>query len=542
MNNNAITQATNPSFLYTLELVFFTLMINVLGLALPVAILQIYDRILPNNGVSTLFAICSLVIGAVIAESILKYLRDHTVAHFTARYEYHTTNKIVDNLNRQDIQVYNRTGVGKNINSLTSVDRIKNVNRVKMLVSYSDLPFVFIYGAVIWLVGGALVLAPIAVVSLYLILSIIVGFKTESAEEKSAVTTQASHNFIVQAVSGIRNIKSLSCERQMVNRYERLKRAHVVSDNQSERTNALFSNLCNFFSQVMIVSVVTLGAILYFEGAVTIGAIAASTLIAGRMIAPIQTNFNLFLERRKLAGDIAELKKVLEEAEENRTLKIKDTKTPTLKIENISFDKNNVAIIENFSKTLRVGESIAISGRNGSGKSIIGKLIAGQMRPNSGVVTLNGADVSQLNYKSLASGIAYIPQQGALINGNIIDNITMGDARLRGKAYQVCEELGLNDAISTFPRGYDEIIGDSLHGKIQNSILQKVAIARALTLAPPVIVFDECNSQFDEKSNQLLLEALKRRKQNHILVIISQIPEFINIADRYHCTHKVDIV
>ena len=71
----------------------------------------------------------------------------------------------------------------------------------------------------------------------------------------------------------------------MVNRYERLKRAHVVSDNQSERTNALFSNLCNFFSQVMIVSVVTLGAILYFEGAVTIGAIAASTLIAGRMIA-----------------------------------------------------------------------------------------------------------------------------------------------------------------------------------------------------------------------------------------------------------------
>ena len=83
---------------------------------------------------------------------------------------------------------------------------------------------------------------------------------------------------------------------------------------------------------------------------------------------------------------------------------------------------------------------------------------------------------------------------------------------MRGKAYQVCEELGLNDAISTFPRGYDEIIGDSLHGKIQNSILQKVAIARALTLAPPVIVFDECNSQFDDKSNQLLLEALRRKQ------------------------------
>ncbi len=542
MNTNTISQATNPSMLYTVELIFFTVMINVLGLALPVAILQIYDRILPNNGVSTLLAICSLVIGAVIAESILKYLRDHTVAHFTARYEYHTTNKIVDNLNRQDIQVYNRTGVGKNINSLTSVERIKNVNRVKMLVSYSDLPFVLIYGGVIWLVGGSLVLAPLAVVSLYLVLSIVLGFKTQVAEEHSAATTQASHNFIVQAVAGIRNIKSLACERQMVNRYDRLKKAHVRSDNKSERTNALFSNLCNFFSQLMIVSVVTLGAMLYFEGALTIGAIAASTLIAGRMIAPIQSNFNLFLERRKLSGDIKELNRVLEEADENRQLKIRDTKNPTLKIDNINFNKNNVAIIENFSKTLRVGESIAISGRNGSGKSIIGKLIAGQMSPTSGAVTLNGADVSQLNYKSLASGIAYIPQQGALINGNIIDNITMGDTRLRGKAYQVCEELGLNDAIATFPKGYDEVIGDSLHGKIQNSILQKVAIARALTLAPPVIIFDECNSQFDAKSNQLLLAALKRRKQHHILIIISQIPEFINIADRYHCTHKVDIV
>jgi ATP-binding cassette subfamily C protein LapB len=516
--------------------IFASFLINLLSLAMPLVILQVYDRIIPNQAYGTLTLLIAGLAFALVLDAMLRVIRAYILGWSGARFEHLMSNAAVGRLLHADSAAYERDASGIHLARINAIDTLREFHSGQAKALLVDLPFVALFLLLIWFVAGSLVLVPIALLGLLGLASVALAKRLKGALKNRNRIDEHRHNFIIEVLDGIHTVKGLSMEAPMQRRYERLQESAAMATYDTALLSNLAQGLGALFSNVTLVAVAAAGALYVVAGNLSIGGLAACTLLAGRIMQPVLRAAGLAtqLESVAIATDrVAELFRIPREAGGD----IQDLPeiTGAIEFRNVSYrhDQDGKDVLRDINLKIEAGEMIAILGGAGSGKSTLLSLMTRMALPTKGEVLFDGVSTANLDPEKLRGRISYLAQSPVLMRGTIMENLALfrkGEAI--DDAMKAGHLLGLDKVVNLLPRGYDTMVGDGAAGNLAAGVIQSIANARALAGDKPVILFDEAQMGLDVKSDQELNKALVHLKGKATVVLVTYRPSLIGLADR----------
>jgi ATP-binding cassette subfamily C protein LapB len=519
------------------DLLVTSLFLNILSLALPIALLQVYDRIVPNSSFQTLALLVIGVLSALALEALLRIGRSYATGWSGAQFEHRMGNTAFGRLLGAGLLNVQRKGSGVLLEQMSSLKSIKEYYGGQAATSLLDLPFVFIFLGVIWYLGGVIVLVPVTVLVIFAIVASRTGLKLRAAIEEHSTANDRKLNFIIEVLGNVHTVKSMAMESLMMRRFERLQETSAASSYHMAQRNAAAIAQGSFFSQITMVLVSSVGALLVMDNTLTIGQLAACTLLAGRAMQPLQRVVGLWTRFQTIQLGRERVREILSlPTTDGANLPPLPDITGRLTLRDVHFrySPEEGEILRGIDLDIAPGQCIGVVGANGSGKTTLLSVVMGVLPPSQGQVLVDGMDLMDFDSSSFKRQIGYLPQEGELFKGTILENISMFDPEYREAALRAADNLGLTEVVAALPMGFETIVGDGAYDTLPTGLRQRVCIARALLHDPQIILFDEANSSVDKVGDTYLMAALDRLKGNRTMIVISQRPSLLRMTDRVY--------
>ncbi|MDH3662387.1 MAG: ABC transporter transmembrane domain-containing protein [Alphaproteobacteria bacterium] len=506
---------------------------SILTLGLPISVLQVYDRVLPNQSMSTLGVLVITLIFVVIMDAILKTFRGQLLSWTAAKYEYQLGSALTSALLNARLDLLEHDGPGTQSRRLAAIDNLKGFYCGSAATAVFDLPLVVISLALVTLIGGWLVVIPLALTAVFLLIGWWIGNRLHAVLSDRNVNDDRRQNFLVELFSGIDSVKALVLEEQMRRRYERLLDGAGPLVYRAAKLTAVVRGMSDAFAQMMVVAVASAAAWFVIRGEMSLGEMAACTLLCGRTLQPTLQTLGLWsqyqttrIARKQLAAGLSlpaqasgcvqpELKGVLE-------------------LSGVGYlhPKTRTTIFEDLDLHAEPGEIVGIRGGDGSGKSSLVQIIMGMVSPDRGEVRFDGMPISEIDLRSLRSQIGVVGERAPRFNGTLMDNLTL----FQGEDVAVDEAellriLGIDEAVAKLAQGYSTRIHAGATDASE-SLLQRVGIARAILNRPKILILDEANNSLDQEGDRHLAELLVHLKGRMTVLLITQRPSLLAIADR----------
>jgi len=515
-------------------LIISSLFINILSLAFPIMLLQIYDRIIPNVAIYTLISLTIAVIIALSLEVILKTLRSWINLWIDARFEHNTNYEMFSKMLNAKTKNYDQSGIGFYLECFNCIRTLKDFYSNQLIVSLLDLPFILIFIGLVYYIGNYLVLIPLLFCGLMILFIKTFNQKLYDHVHAKRESDDKRINFIIAALTGIHSIKSMALEMQMLRRYERIQEITCHHDHKLSLNNAMASLISNNMTQFATVLILIFGANMVIHANLTIGGLAACVLLTNRILQPISRITGVFSKFQNVQVAQKRLQKIEHLPQENIQA-LSDI--PIIKGEIVLTDvyfhyDDQTTLLEGINLTIKTGEIIGIDSASLSGKTSLLWLIMGVLQPLAGKICIDGQDINQFNPQSLREQIAYIPQKSTLFNGTIMENITLFRTSLIDKAKNITAEIGLDADIHKLPKGYETSIGKLSVELLSQGFRQRIAIARAMIDEPRIILFDEANSMIDSHSDTLLKSIFKLQRGHRTIILVMKTPDLTKLADK----------
>ncbi|MBK8907632.1 MAG: ATP-binding cassette domain-containing protein [Rhodospirillales bacterium] len=519
----------------TADLLSCSVLINVLSLAMPLALLQVYDRIIPNTATSTLALLMTGVITALVLEVLLRMGRDYLNGWKGAQMEHGLSCAAVQHLLRAELEELEHDGAGVHLNRLQALSALREFYAGQAIVILCDLPFSILFLCAVGYLAGTLVLVPIAIMIVFVVAALIVGNRLRASLAERMNADDRRLNFIVEVLQGVHTVKSLAVENLMLRRYERLQESAAAHQHDVAQHSASALGVGVLFSQLTLFGVVGLGAIIAMNGGLTVGGLAACTLLSSRAMQPLQRAVGIWTRFQKVRLARARIAKIFALQQENRNAGAAPAKlTGAIELRDVSFRYPGAEqdVIAGATISIEPGETIAVLGGNASGTTTLLFLMMGLLRPRAGTVLIDGFDMASIEPALVRGQIAYLPQHVTLFDGTIADNITMFRPELAARVREVAERVGLDDPVAHMPLGYGTRIGYGADDQLPRGIRQQIGFARALINDPVMLLFDKANMGLDRRHDELLRRLLEKLKGEIVQVLVTHRPSFVALADR----------
>jgi ATP-binding cassette subfamily B protein len=510
--------------------------INLLALATPLVMLQVFDRILSRGSLETLTLIVTGATVAIALESLLRVLRSHLSAWSAAQFEHRAMTGVVSRLLAMPLHQFERSGSGAHQDHFKSAQSLKSYYSGQTFQQIIDLPFVLFYIGVVALISpwiGLLLLGG------YLLFALLVLSLGSSHRQRTVARTQADlrrGNFLVETLANIHTLKSMSMEALMLRRYERLQETGARAMADLAHALDMASGIGTLFSPLMTMLTVALGAYLVIDGQLTTGELAACTMLGFRSLAPIQRLGAIWARHQQesvMRDDLSQIMTGPALAQTSAPA-VAPPSHQGLVLDNISYQFPGASgeLLSGASLRIAPGECLVIHGDNGSGRTTLLHLLGGLIQPSRGQIRLDGQDLQAIDKDVLHQRIAYLPQRTQLFEGTLLENITLFDARRTDTALALARTLHVDEFVAKMPRGWDSQVGDAASEALPPGHRQRIAIVRALSAAPDIILFDDATTAVDAAGEAWVLDYLQSLKGKHTLVIVSQRPSLQRLADR----------
>ena len=538
-------KAWNATAHVVVSILLASLLINILSWAFPLTLLQIYDRIIPNVAMNTLVLLVTGVGIALILEALLKIARSYVGAWADVKFEHIVGNRAFQRVLGSSMLEFEREGSGKHMKQLNSMGTLRDFYAGQAIVSLVDLPFVVVLLALIAYISGWLVLVPIVMIGIFLYITVRNAKRLKAILDARQDQDNRRSSFIIETLSNIHTVKSVTMEAQMQRRYERLQRNSSVNNHNLSLAGARSMGVGMTASQLTIVAVVAFGSLLVMHGDLTIGGLAACTLLSGRCLQPINLAVGLWsrLQAIKIARE--DLEEVLNtEQESPPNLPDMPDFKGEVEFQNVSFRYADDAewIVRDVNLKIASKEIISITGEGLGGKSTLMWLLMGMLKPEKGKLLLDGQDALKFHASSYRQKMAYLPQQGVLFNGTIMENLTLfDDERNHNRAIAAAKAVGLSDVIEHLPDGYETQAAGQAVEVLPRGVNQRIGIARALLSKPSVIIFDEANAAMDMQSDAIIRAMLKKVIGKCTIILISHRPSILELAQKHYVMEKGQI-
>ncbi len=509
---------------------------NFLSLATSIFIMVVYDRVLPNEAIESLIALTIGVGLALLFDFLIKSLRAGFIDRAGQRADIEMGRRIFDQL--LDMQMRARKGsTGAMASTLREFETLRDFFTSATLVAVVDLPFIFLFVFVIYLIGGPLALVPAIAVPVVLIVGIAVQPVLARLAEQSFSEGQSKQGVLVETVSGLETIKAVGAARRMRARWEDAIARQSDHGLKSRAVTQFAINATAFTQQAAQVMIVFYGVFLITAGTVSMGALIACVILTGRTLAPLaqlaQTMTRLNQARTSYRS-LDALMQADSERPEGKSWISRPRLDGEITFENVHFaypDQRQDAL-SGVSFTIKPGEKVAILGRIGSGKSTVARLMLGLYEPRRGAVLMDGIDIRQIDPGDLRRNVGSVLQDVWLFSGTVRENIAIGAVRPHDSdILEAARVAGVEEFIQRHPSGYDLMLAERGEG-LSGGQKQAISLARALVGRPPVLLMDEPTAAMDVQNEAAVIRALKDHLQGRTMVVVTHRTSLLELVDR----------
>ena len=518
-----------------------TVVINFLALASSLFAMNVYDRVVPNQAVDTLYVLAIGVVIAYVFEFALKTLRNHFVDRAGRRIDLILGSEIFSRI--LGMRFDDRpTSAGSLASQARSYDSLREFFTGATVAALADLPFVFIFIGVIYMLGGSLVALPLLIgLVLSLVLGIIMQIPISRTVSASYASSNQRQSLLVEGIQSLERIKATRSESEMQSRMEEVLHASSKSEVKSRGYSHFAMNTTAFIQHLVSTAIIVAAFYAIVNEDLTMGGMIACSILAGRAMGPMALVASLFTRLQQSRRSLQGLDQIMQMPVERDThgaqyLSVEHF-VPETQVESLVFryDEDSAPVVDGIDLKINAGEKIAILGRVGSGKSTLMRLLMGLTEPTAGNIHISGIDIGQFDPAELRRHIGYVPQDPRLFYGTLRSNLKSGcpwvsdDDMLRA-----IDAVGLAGFIRSLPRGIDQPVSEGGYS-LSGGQRQSIAIARALIEQPELLIFDEPTSAMDLQSEKRFLEKLNEYHSaapNRTVVIATHKRSILSVVER----------
>lgn len=518
------------------EVILATFLVNLFALASPLFIMNVYDRVVPNNAVETLWVLGIGVATVWCFDLLMKTLRGYFIDIAGKRADIVLSATVFERV--LGIKLSARpASVGAFASNLHEFDTFRDFFTSATLTSLIDLPFVFLFILVIALIGGPIAFIPLLVVPLSILAGYLVQRSLAGKVHELLRTSSQKQATLIETLTGLEIIKAIGAEGTLQRRWEKLAGKLAQLSLKTRFLTAGATNITQFLQQMATVAVVIAGVYLISEGELSLGGLIAATILTGRALSPLAQVAGI-LTRYHQARSAYVTTDALMETPVERPLDKEFLGRPeisgNIEFRNVSFSypQQEVEALSKVSFKLRAGEKTAIIGRIGSGKSTVERLLMGFYEPASGSILVDGTDLRQLDPADLRRNIGYVPQDTLLFYGTVKENIMMGMPHADDQAVLAAANVaGVTDFVNKHPSGFDLQVGERGE-RLSGGQRQSITVARALLRNPPVLVLDEPTNSMDNTTEDTFKKRFEKWGGNKTLVLVTHRASLLALVDR----------
>lgn len=504
------------------QVVIAGFLVNMLALASPLFVMNVYDRVIPNLTIPTLWALASGVVLALVFDFVLKTLRARLVDETGRRIDMAVSGRVFDHLleARSDARP---TSTGAMASHIRDFDNVRDVLTSSVIIAITDAIFVVIFLIVLYLIVGVLVLVPAIAAIFVLVVTMLVQFPMNRAMKEAQSDSAKRHGILIETLLSIDMLKRTGATAHM----RRLFDTSVAEASRSATATRFWSNLnttvVQSASQAVSVVLIVWGVFLVIEGQVSVGALIAANILSGRVLAPLASVSGTLARVQQAKHSYKSVDRLMAlPSEWHDAIPTRPLREPSLAFEKVSYTypQQQAPALQELSFHLEAKGRLGIIGRIGSGKSTIGHLISGICAPTDGRVLIDGVDVKQVSPVELRRFVGVVPQEPKLISGSLRDNITLGEPMASSHDIDRAVTLaGLEELARDHPQGLSMPIGergDNLSGGQR----QAVALAQTLIRRPKIVFLDEPTAALDASAEARLLKSLDDLATNENITLV----------------------
>ena len=493
---------------------FFSFAINLLLLAPPLYMLQVFDRVLTSRSGETLAALTLAVAVALVVMAALDVVRSYLLATLGGALDAMIGPKVIDGLVGQTA----RLGGREHAHALRDVQALRGFFSGAGIIALFDTPWLPVFLLIITLFHPVLGAIAFAGALAMVILAFLNERLTRRPLERAQIEGRRASSFVDMSVRNAQVISALGMLSAVTERWKRLNDAAHAEQARATRSGAVLSGLTKFARQSIQAAMLGAGAYIVLKQEVSPGVMIAATILLGRALAPVEqlvAGWRNLVEARAAWRRLDELLKD-EKPDAGTAL---PAPAGQLSAERVVFGAkgSDKPIIRGASFSLEAGEALGIIGPSASGKSTLARLIIGVWRPVQGNVRLDGADVATWPREDLGRHIGYLPQEVELFPGTVTQNIARLAEPDSAEVIRAAQRAHVHELVLRLPNGYDT---DLAEFPLSPGQRQRIALARALYGNPKLVVLDEPNSNLDNDGDQALLATLRRLKEEGVTVVI----------------------
>ncbi len=511
-------------------------MINLFAVAMPLFVMNVYDRVVPNAATDTLWVLAAGVFIVLCGDFALRSMRGHFVDLAGSRADVKLSAYIMERV--LGLRMAARpVSAGSFAANLRAFETVRDFISSATVVAFIDLPFAVVFLVVIGWIAWPLLLPFLFGVAALLLYAMSVQGRMHELAERTYRTGAQRNAVLVEGLVGLETVKAIGAEAAIQRKWEQ-SATHLA--NVSTRMRLLSASTTNgamWVQQVVSVVVILGGVYMIGEGLLTMGGLVACYMLSSRAMAPVGQVAGLLVQYYNASTALASLDTLMgQEVErpEGSNFVSRQGFAGAIEFRDVSFTYpgQEVPALRNVSLRIRPGERIAVLGRVGSGKTTLEKLILGLYQPDDGAVLIDGIDQRQLDPAELRRHIGYVPQDITLFYGSLRENITLASPLAEDAAVlRAATAAGITDFINAHPRGFDMMVGErgeSLSGGQR----QGVAIARALINDPPILLLDEPTAAMDHTSEEEVKRRLGEAARGKTMIIVTHRTSLLDLADR----------
>jgi len=510
--------------------------INLFALAVPIFMMNVYDRVVPNAAFDTLWVLATGVVIVLIADMVLKSMRGHFLDLASRRVDVDLSAKIMERTLGMRLE-YRPASVGSFAVNLRSFETLRDFITSTTITTVVDLPFSVLFLAVIAWIGWPLLVPLLLGVAAILVYAFFARAKLQRLTETTYQAGAQRNATLIESLTGLDTLKALGAESVMQRKWEETTRFLAGVGVDLRLATLSVTHFTMFAQQLVTVGVIVVGVLLISEGQLTMGGLIAGTMLSRRAMQPFGQVAGLITQAHNARMALDTLNGLFETPTERRALGAfvsRDNFRGDVTFNNVSFayPGSETASVSGVSFSIKAGEHVAIVGRVGSGKSTLTKLAMGLYEPTEGAVLVDGIDLRQLDPGEYRNAVGYVPQEVTLFHGTLRENLTLAHRGIEDSSLvRAAQRSALIDFVNHHPRGFDMPIserGDSVSGGQRRCI----ALARSLVHSPGILLFDEPTGSMDNTTEAVIKKELTDYLPGRTLLLVTHRNSLLELVDR----------
>jgi ATP-binding cassette subfamily C protein LapB len=512
------------------------LLINLFALGMPMFSMTVYDRVVPNRAEETLWVLAIGVLLMMLFDTLLRVLRSYILDTAGKRIDVTLSAKIMERV--LGLRMADRpTSVGSFAANLRAFEAVRDFIASASITTLVDLPFVLIFLVVVAWISPWLLIPPLLCTAILLLASLVVQQKMQELVEQTQRASSQRNATLVESLVGIETIKFMVAESSFQRKWEHSTVFLAQNGTKLKLLSSVIMNLAQMLQQLVSVMTLVVGVYLLMDNQISMGAIIAASMLAGRIMAPFGQVAGLLMQFHNAKSGLMSVENHMTTAPErgdDSAFLHRSAFQGTIEFKNVSFayPGQQQLVLNGLSFKLQAGEKVAFIGRIGSGKSTIQRLILGLHQPTEGSILIDGIDMRQIDPAELRRAAGFVSQDVSLFYGTLKENITLGAPFSDDKDVLMAAEIaGISEFANRHPNGFDMPIGE--RGEtLSGGQRQAVGIARAVLNDSPILLLDEPSSAMDHQSEDALKARLRRFTTGKTVILVTHRTSLLELVDR----------